>query len=404
MVAWQLRKFDGAHHCGQKERDTAMNTTTSNDSTRHTTLVLICTVGAIVLAWSGILDGLSAQYIDNALLGSGAIYATARGINALVSVLQGTEMNAFLLTFTVGELLDPINDLIERFSSVMMLALGSLALQKILLEVVSDFTFNFLLTALGGGVIATRYLGPTALYGALARFFFVTVVIRFSFAAVVLANSWADAVFLQDRVQEQHEAMQVFHDELGLVGARAGIETGLADEIQEVEAGILRNEKARGAESTSRSLNQHRLEEAQAKLADIDNRSWFEKLRGDTTVDIEGLKARIRKLESDIEDNGYALSALTEAREALDDKLECLKKRKRGESCSLFDSAARAAQALGVRQQIDELVQQVDDFASNLINLLMALILKSVIFPLLFLYILVRTVRYSLEKKSVGNR
>ena len=92
--------------------------------------ILISIAAFISLAWTGVLDARSNQYLDSALLGSGAIYATARGINALVSVLQGTEIDAFILTLTIGELLDPVNDLIERFSGVMMLAIGSLALQK----------------------------------------------------------------------------------------------------------------------------------------------------------------------------------------------------------------------------------------------------------------------------------
>ena len=192
--------------------------------------------------------------------------------------------------------------------------------------------------------------------------------------------------------------MQVFHDELGLVGARAGIESGLADEKKEVEASIARNQKAQDAEKQTRYLNRTHLEEAIAKLDAIDKRTWWEKLRGETTVDIEGLKAQIRKLESEIEGSEYTLSALQETREALDERLDCLEKRRRGESCSLFDSARRTAEALNMKKQIDALVEQVDKFASNVISLLMALILKSVILPLLFLYALVKSSRYVFER------
>ena len=155
-----------------------MNTRASNGASLSLHWLLLGIVGTVGLAWSGVLDGLSGQYLDRALLGSGAIYATARGINALVSVLQGTEMNALVLTFTVGELLDPINDLIERFSGIMMLALGSLALQKILLEVVSDTTFNILLTLLGGGVIIANLVGAAGSYRLAGRLFLITVIIR----------------------------------------------------------------------------------------------------------------------------------------------------------------------------------------------------------------------------------
>ena len=170
---------------------------------------VLCAVG-----WSGVLDRLSTEYLDAALLGSGAVYATARGINALVSVLQGTEVNAFLLTFTVGELLDPVNDLVERFSAVMMVALGALALQKILLVVVSHVSFNILLTALGVlGMLAAMW-GTRRQAAIATRLFLVMVVLRFALALVVLANSWVDAVFLKDNEAVQYQAVQGFHGEL----------------------------------------------------------------------------------------------------------------------------------------------------------------------------------------------
>ena len=60
----------------------------------------------LTAAWTDTLDDRSEAYIEKALIGGAAIYATARGINALVSVLQGTEIDPPLITFTVGEVLD----------------------------------------------------------------------------------------------------------------------------------------------------------------------------------------------------------------------------------------------------------------------------------------------------------
>ena len=66
------------------------------------------------------------------------------------SVIQDTEI-AFSpagvgVTLAVGEILDPINDLIERFSFVMLVSTASLGIQKILLEVGIWFGFRLLLT------------------------------------------------------------------------------------------------------------------------------------------------------------------------------------------------------------------------------------------------------------------
>ena len=126
---------------------------------RRTWLMIIAIPILLMVAWTGTLDNQSTNYVNKAMIGAGAVYATARGINAVVSVLQGTELDAFFITLTVGELLDPVNDLIERFSGVMLIALGSLAMQRILLELVTHTTFNILLTLMGAGTAAAVLWG-----------------------------------------------------------------------------------------------------------------------------------------------------------------------------------------------------------------------------------------------------
>ena len=80
-------------------------------------LGLLFGIGLTGLAWAGGLDRLSQDYVSASLVDAGIIYGTARGINALVSALQGTELDMWLVTFSIGELLDPVNDVIERFSA-----------------------------------------------------------------------------------------------------------------------------------------------------------------------------------------------------------------------------------------------------------------------------------------------
>jgi len=67
------------------------------------------------------------------------VYAIARGLNAVISTAQGTELSiepmGVGLTLTPGQILDPLNDLIEQFSSVLLVASASLGIQKILLAI-----------------------------------------------------------------------------------------------------------------------------------------------------------------------------------------------------------------------------------------------------------------------------
>ena len=64
-------------------------------------------------------------------------FGLAKGLNAIISLIQGTELSftpvGIGLSFSVGEVLDPFNDMVERFSWVMLIASVSLGIQKLLL-------------------------------------------------------------------------------------------------------------------------------------------------------------------------------------------------------------------------------------------------------------------------------
>ncbi|WP_455756240.1 hypothetical protein [Sulfurimonas sp.] len=63
-------------------------------------------------------------------------FALAKGINAIISVLQSSEIsvNFFVgLNVQFGQILDPVNDLVERFSWIMLASSVSLGIQKLLL-------------------------------------------------------------------------------------------------------------------------------------------------------------------------------------------------------------------------------------------------------------------------------
>ncbi|TCO76686.1 hypothetical protein EV688_104140 [Chromatocurvus halotolerans] len=194
---------------------------------RRTCLLALCVLGPL-LAWMGVLDGLSEQSVDSALLATGAAYASARGINALVSVMQGTEVHAVMLTVAAGEVLDPINDLIERISTLFLFALGSLALQKTLLLLAAERAFNLLLTV-AAIVSAITLLQPRrngVATNLVLRLFLVTLFLRFALGVSALASGWIDAAFLAERDKRQRAAMEHFRGELAALESADPDQTG----------------------------------------------------------------------------------------------------------------------------------------------------------------------------------
>ena len=71
----------------------------------------------------------------------------AKIINAGVSVLQSAEVGPVVASINPDEILDPLNDAVERLSGILVWAIGSLFLQQIVLEVAAGPVFKWLAIA-----------------------------------------------------------------------------------------------------------------------------------------------------------------------------------------------------------------------------------------------------------------
>ncbi|WP_373072809.1 hypothetical protein [Sulfurimonas sp.] len=85
-------------------------------------------------------------------------FALAKGLNAVISVIQSSEINvSFFVGATVGlgEILDPLNDMVERFSWIMLASSVSIGIQHLLLLLGKTL---FLKTVLIIGLVITFLL------------------------------------------------------------------------------------------------------------------------------------------------------------------------------------------------------------------------------------------------------
>ena len=101
------------------------------------------------MALTGALDTPSRDVADAALARSLVTFAIARTLDSAISVVQGTEVavepGGVGVNFAPGQALDPINDLVERFSAAMLVATSSLALQGVLLDMARWWAANLAL-------------------------------------------------------------------------------------------------------------------------------------------------------------------------------------------------------------------------------------------------------------------
>ena len=176
-------------------------------------------VALVALSWSGALDQ-QAQSSSNATLTRAlTTYALARGLNGVISVAQGTEVAiqpvGVGLTLTPGEILDPLNDLIERFSWLALLASASLGTQMLMTELLANPWVSATLTLSAGiYVVALWWPGGASTRYVLLRLCAAMVFARFLFAAVTLVSGWVDQSLLADKQAAGMAELKLTRDQL----------------------------------------------------------------------------------------------------------------------------------------------------------------------------------------------
>ena len=90
------------------------------------------------------------QQVDAGLKRALVSFATAWALNGVISVAQGTEIAlqpaGVGVTLAPGQLLDPVNNLVEQFAQLMLIASVALGVEKILIGIGSDWTMSLALT------------------------------------------------------------------------------------------------------------------------------------------------------------------------------------------------------------------------------------------------------------------
>lgn len=152
-------------------------------------------VVVVLCSWLAPLDSAAIQQVDAGMKRALATFATARALNAVISVAQGTEVSiqplGFGVNFTPGQLLDPVNDLVEQFSNLMLAATIAFGVQRVFIAIGAHWLISLVLTAAVLVWASFRFRqrpAPAWLSGVLV----VMLMIRF---AVPIATVGTDVLF-----------------------------------------------------------------------------------------------------------------------------------------------------------------------------------------------------------------
>lgn len=314
-------------------------------------LIVILTVGS----WLTGLNEYSYEYIKESLSEAGIAYASARGINALVSMLQSTEIGiSFGVsgTLSIGEILDPLNDLIERFSDVISLVIGSLMLQRIILAIVSRTFFTIALTILGVFSTISILLNAKSLSKYSFKLFITFATLRYSIIIILILNSLFSAAFLSDQIESGNTRLYNNEQELSEMSGDEGNNPYVIKlKTQKQEIMLEKNELEKDLSKINQRIDAKGV--AWYSTGDAEYQKLKQK-QGIAEGKIKVLENKIDEIDDTVGDNSK--------------KLE-----RRFEELSNFLTPSIIA-------------KKVSDMIDNIFELLTLFILQTILLPLLFLF------------------
>jgi len=201
-------------------------------------------------------------------------FALARTLNGVISAVQGTEIAlqpaGVGVTLTPGQILDPVNDLVERFSVIMLGATLSLGIQQVFLEVGQWWGVRVLVAVLGLLWLWARISKSTRTHSlignseqTLLRVFIIVFFLRFAVPVAMIANEALYGLFLESRYQESAQVIETAGIQIEKVSARP-----LVEETDE-EASLFETLE-RALDSTRETLDiKRRVEYIKERAADV---------------------------------------------------------------------------------------------------------------------------------------
>ena len=375
-------------------------------NTRPRLLVFATIILALsALSFHGALDRFASVRVKDTTIETVGIYAITRAINAGVSVLQSGEVSVGVASVNPGEILDPLNDASERLSGILVWAIGSLFLQQILLEVATSPVFKwlfagvglitlFMLLPLGSDRLSERACQISGISreildyscrGAI-RAFVIIAVLRFIVPVFIACSFLVSEMLVQSDLEKNAEELQVLSNK---ISTKSDTTPPEKEDLVEQKKEILKNQaKLQKTEADYRKqlddvnskINLHKEEARNGK-------NLLERLGGQASDSkIDALKDKRSGLERKLEDSEQEI-------ETVKSDMECIDRIMKGKKCgSMLERLNPVEMVVGLADlnpvdKIASLARSINDNLVSMARILVALLIKDILFPLLFLYI-----------------
>jgi hypothetical protein len=195
-------------------------------------LLVLCMVVLMMLSWeqiahnqfTGGVESESAAYLNDTLQKAGAAFLIARALNATLSVMQSFTITPFIGELSLGEILDPINDLIERFSWIMLAVIVSIGIQQLLMEIgisvdMTYVIFPALILILVSLFIRTK-ISKYRLRLLAYKLLLLVLLVRFAIPVTGLIGSHISSVFLAEKRNTAIQSVEDSKEKISKITAK----------------------------------------------------------------------------------------------------------------------------------------------------------------------------------------
>lgn len=193
---------------------------------------------ALLFAWMGTedspvrrysLDASAQGYVDDGLKRALVTFATARALNAVLSLAQGTQVSVQPLgvgvQISLGQLLHPINEVVGQFAELMLIASIAFGAMEILIRVGGHWTVTLALTIVAAWYLTLRSRGAAS-PALLVKLLAVLLFARFAIPAVSIGS---DAIYRTFMAEDYEASQQAIELSTGRIGGEVPRQPGLQD-------------------------------------------------------------------------------------------------------------------------------------------------------------------------------
>lgn len=345
---------------------------------------------AIVFSWWGLLDTKASDYVSSSLVQALSAFGLAKLFNATVSVLQSIQISVFVSSVTIGELLDPFNDMVEDFSGVMKVAVSSLIFQSILLKIIATVYFKAFVT-LSGLLFGYLYWAKSRFTEVAYKVFVTAVGAKFLLVLVVLLSALVDASFLNEEKTQTMDKIQVHSEDMNEVTTGLGVAADLKQSLdkdkqtlqikldEEQQTLSKQDERLVHLTAQNESLNRQ-ISARKEMLSTLDILFNNDAVLADLRTQQSALSDDRQRTEQNIKTSQNKINALQRSIADLGNLTL--------EDQGFFSSIKQSTFGLShFKDKISEYVETLNGLVNDFLTLLALFAFNTVLIPVLFLYL-----------------